>query len=66
MASHSIGTSPNNWFPTPETHLAFDCPECDHSFEVDLGMFRSILDEGCIFCDATASADAFSSVSPTS
>jgi len=43
---------------------AFVCPECTESLEVDRGMKDALVQHGCIICDASLTADAFTRIEP--
>jgi len=43
---------------------AFVCPECTESLEVDRGMKAALVQHGCIICDASLTADAFTRIEP--
>lgn len=38
---------------------AFVCPKCTESLEVNRGMKDAFIQHGCIICDASLTADAF-------
>jgi hypothetical protein len=44
---------------------AFVCPECTESLEVDPGMMNALVQHGCIICDASLTADAFTPIEPS-
>jgi predicted nucleic acid-binding Zn ribbon protein len=41
---------------------AFVCPNCTESLDVDRGMRDALLQHGCITCDASLTADAFTRI----
>ncbi|WP_254841069.1 DUF7560 family zinc ribbon protein [Natronomonas marina] len=43
----------------PSEEYTFVCPACDESLAVDTGMKDALIENGCVICRATVTADAF-------
>lgn len=49
-----------------EQTFSFACPECAETLQVNVGMKKALIANGCVICGASVSSDAFTSTTSAS